>query len=74
MNAAFGIDVHPMFVRSLLSSIDVAPSASMGEEDQDIYRALSRMLILLVEETADEQLVTLWQQAIREQPTEGGQV
>ena len=61
--------MHPMFIRTLLLSIEVAPDKDMSEDDQDIYRTLSRVLGLLTDQTTDATLEKLWAQAMSEQHT-----
>ena len=58
--------MHPMFIRTLLLSIEVAPDKDMSEDDQDIYRTLSKVLGLLTTQTTDATLEKLWAQAVRE--------
>ena len=59
--------IHPMFIRSLVRSIEVEPPPDMEQDDQDIYTALGRLLVLLVDETTDDRLSALWQLAVSEQ-------
>ena len=61
------IDIHPTFLRSLLASIEVAPPEDMDPDDRDIYRAVSRVLGLLTDQTTDATLGALWARAVSEQ-------
>ena len=63
------VKIHPTFLRSLLKSIEVAPPEDMDQDDQDIYRAVSRMLELLTDQTTDATLTELWARAMSEQHT-----
>ena len=66
MNPAF-VKIHPAFLRSLLASIETVPPDDMSEDDKDIYRATTRLLVLLTDRTTDATLAELWAQAVEEQ-------
>ena len=60
------VDIHPAFLRSLLSSIEVAPPDDMSVDDKAMYRTVSRLMVLLTDTTTDAHLVALWKQALAE--------
>ena len=61
------VKIHPTFLRSLLKSIEVAPPEDMDQDDQDMYRAVSRVMGLLTDQTTDATLGALWARAVSEQ-------
>ena len=61
--------IHPMFIRTLLLSLDVTPAEDLTEDDKDIYRTLSKGLGLLTKQTTDATLTELWARAVSEQNT-----